>query len=92
MRIDSHHHIWDLNVRPQTWMKGDELKPISQQKGDWKAALMTCIMKSHSKDTLYWQQRLGSRYGTYSPEVEFWWSPKTDLSTMEKLATELVDS
>jgi L-fuconolactonase len=30
MRIDSHHHIWDLSVRPQTWMKGDELKPISR--------------------------------------------------------------
>jgi L-fuconolactonase len=30
MRIDSHHHTWDLNVRPQTWMKGDELKPISR--------------------------------------------------------------
>ena len=30
MRIDSHHHIWDLNVRPQTWMKGGELKPISR--------------------------------------------------------------
>lgn len=30
MRIDSHHHIWNLNVRPQTWMQGDELKPISR--------------------------------------------------------------
>jgi L-fuconolactonase len=30
MRIDSHHHIWDLKVRPQTWMQGDELKPISR--------------------------------------------------------------
>jgi L-fuconolactonase len=30
MRIDSHHHVWDLNVRPQTWMKGSELKPISR--------------------------------------------------------------
>jgi len=30
MRIDSHHHIWDLDVRPQTWMQGDELKPISR--------------------------------------------------------------
>jgi L-fuconolactonase len=30
MRIDSHHHIWDLEVRPQTWMQGDELKPISR--------------------------------------------------------------
>ena len=30
MRIDSHHHIWDLSVRPQSWMKGDEVKPISR--------------------------------------------------------------
>ena len=30
MRIDSHHHIWDLEVRPHTWMQGDELKPISR--------------------------------------------------------------
>jgi L-fuconolactonase len=30
MRIDSHHHIWDLEVRPQTWMQGYELKPISR--------------------------------------------------------------
>ena len=30
MRIDSHHHIWDISVRPQTWMQGDEVKPISR--------------------------------------------------------------
>lgn len=30
MRIDSHHHVWDLRVRPQSWMQGDELKPISR--------------------------------------------------------------
>jgi L-fuconolactonase len=30
MRIDSHHHIWDLSVRAQSWMKGDEVKPISR--------------------------------------------------------------
>ena len=30
MRIDSHHHIWDLSVRPQSWMEGEELKPISR--------------------------------------------------------------
>ena len=29
-RIDSHHHIWDISVRPQTWMQGDEVKPISR--------------------------------------------------------------
>lgn len=27
-RIDSHHHIWDLSVREQDWMVGDEMKPI----------------------------------------------------------------
>lgn len=30
MRIDSHHHVWDLSVRPQTWMQGDEVRPISR--------------------------------------------------------------
>lgn len=28
MRIDSHHHIWDLNVRDQDWIVGEELQPI----------------------------------------------------------------
>lgn len=28
MRIDSHHHVWDLSVRPQGWMVGDALNPI----------------------------------------------------------------
>ena len=30
MRIDSHHHVWDLAVREQDWMVGDALKPISK--------------------------------------------------------------
>ena len=30
MRIDAHHHVWDLSVRPQDWMVGDELAPISR--------------------------------------------------------------
>lgn len=30
MRIDSHHHVWDLSVREQDWMVGDALKPISR--------------------------------------------------------------
>ena len=30
LRIDSHHHIWDISVRPQTWMQGDDVKPISR--------------------------------------------------------------
>jgi L-fuconolactonase len=28
MRIDSHHHIWDLSVRNQEWITGEEMKPI----------------------------------------------------------------
>jgi L-fuconolactonase len=30
LRIDSHHHIWDLSVRAQDWMQGDEVAPISR--------------------------------------------------------------
>lgn len=30
MRIDSHHHVWDLAVREQDWMVGDALAPISR--------------------------------------------------------------
>ena len=28
MRIDSHHHIWDLSVRDQGWITGETLQPI----------------------------------------------------------------
>ena len=28
MRIDSHHHVWDLSVRDQDWMVGDEMAPV----------------------------------------------------------------
>lgn len=28
MRIDSHHHLWDLSSRPQEWMVGDEMRPV----------------------------------------------------------------
>ncbi|CAB4341285.1 unannotated protein [freshwater metagenome] len=30
MRIDSHHHVWDLSVREQGWMVGDALQPIKK--------------------------------------------------------------
>lgn len=30
MRIDSHHHVWDLSVREQGWMAGDALNPIKR--------------------------------------------------------------
>ena len=28
MRIDSHHHLWDLSIRPQDWMVGDGMDPV----------------------------------------------------------------
>jgi L-fuconolactonase len=28
MKIDSHHHLWDLSIRPQTWMVGDNMGPV----------------------------------------------------------------
>ncbi len=28
MRIDSHHHLWDLSIRDQEWITGDEMQPI----------------------------------------------------------------
>ena len=28
MRIDSHHHLWDLTVRPYDWITGDAMQPI----------------------------------------------------------------
>ena len=31
LRIDSHHHIWDLSVRAQDWMQGDEVAPSHEQ-------------------------------------------------------------
>ena len=30
LRVDSHHHIWDISVRAQSWMQGEEVKPISR--------------------------------------------------------------
>jgi L-fuconolactonase len=28
MRIDAHHHLWDLSVRPQAWLDGPEMAAI----------------------------------------------------------------
>jgi len=30
MRIDSHHHVWDLSVRPQGWMVGEAFNQIKR--------------------------------------------------------------
>jgi L-fuconolactonase len=28
MRIESHHHLWDLSIRPQEWMVGEGMDPV----------------------------------------------------------------
>lgn len=30
MRIDSHHHVWDLAVREQDWIVGEAMQPIAK--------------------------------------------------------------
>lgn len=30
MRIDAHHHLWDLGRRPQPWLTGPALEPIAR--------------------------------------------------------------
>ena len=30
MRIDSHHHLWDLSIRPQEWMVGEGMEPVKR--------------------------------------------------------------
>ena len=30
MRIDAHHHLWDLGRRPQPWLTGEALAPIDR--------------------------------------------------------------
>ena len=41
MKIDSHHHIWDLSIRDQDWIVGDSLAPIKRNflMSDYKEAI-----------------------------------------------------
>lgn len=33
MRVDAHHHVWDLAVRDQDWITGAELRPLRRNFG-----------------------------------------------------------
>lgn len=33
MRVDAHHHVWDLSVRDQDWIAGPELQPLRRNFG-----------------------------------------------------------
>ena len=32
-RVDAHHHVWDLSVRPQAWLDGEPFAPIRRTFG-----------------------------------------------------------
>uniref|UniRef100_UPI0036B3BFD2 amidohydrolase family protein n=1 Tax=Streptomyces mirabilis TaxID=68239 RepID=UPI0036B3BFD2 len=33
MRVDAHHHVWDLSVRDQDWITGPDLQPLRRDFG-----------------------------------------------------------
>ena len=41
MRVDSHHHLWDLSIRPQDWMVGNGMEPVARNfdTNDLRAAI-----------------------------------------------------
>ncbi|MFC4032236.1 amidohydrolase family protein [Streptomyces polygonati] len=47
MRIDAHHHLWDLGRRPQPWLKGEALEPINRT---FAAAELEPLLDAHGID------------------------------------------
>ena len=50
MRIDSHHHIWDLTNRDQEWITGDAMQPIRRNFA--VSDLQDAIVSSHIDRTI----------------------------------------
>ncbi|MFG1807151.1 amidohydrolase family protein [Streptomyces sp. NPDC049040] len=47
MRIDAHHHLWDLARRPQPWLTGPELDPIART---FELAELEPLLAAHGID------------------------------------------
>lgn len=47
MRIDAHHHLWDLDRRPQPWLVGEELDPIARS---FAFTELEPLLKAHGID------------------------------------------
>jgi L-fuconolactonase len=47
MRIDAHHHLWDLDRRPQPWLRGAALDPINRT---FRPAEIEPLLKAHGID------------------------------------------
>ncbi|MBQ0927979.1 amidohydrolase family protein [Saccharopolyspora endophytica] len=47
MTVDTHHHLWDLDVRDQPWMTGPEMDPL---RCDFRPADLQAAMRGTSVD------------------------------------------
>ena len=47
LRIDAHHHLWDLAARPQPWMDGAEMEPVRRS---FAVADLTAALAGHHID------------------------------------------
>jgi L-fuconolactonase len=47
MRIDAHHHLWDLDRRPQPWLVGEALDPIART---FRLAELAPLLAAHRID------------------------------------------
>jgi L-fuconolactonase len=47
VRIDAHHHLWDLDRRPQSWLNGDALEPINRT---FRLAELEPLLGAHGID------------------------------------------
>jgi predicted TIM-barrel fold metal-dependent hydrolase len=47
LRIDAHHHLWDLAARPQPWMVGADMTPLRRNFG---VADLTAALAGHDID------------------------------------------
>lgn len=47
MTVDTHHHLWDLDVREQPWMTGSEMDPLRR---DFRPADLQVAMRGTSVD------------------------------------------
>jgi L-fuconolactonase len=47
LRIDAHHHLWDLTARPQPWMVGAEVAPLRR---NFAVTDLTAALAGHDVD------------------------------------------
>lgn len=47
MRVDAHHHLWDLERRPQRWLVGEALEPIART---FRFAELAPLLTAHGID------------------------------------------